>query len=170
MTDRTCTVTMTAEERFVAICGLGVLWAQMGSAAPHVGQAIESLLEKLMTTPSQDSQKTSAAFAELVLPPPTTAIGKAYSGPLDYFAADRKGNVPITPPTGAELETVSIVSAQEKASAKGKYLQVIFGGARGKANCFDPQLWPHLKKAQGHDAQVWIAESGNYLNIVGVRA
>ena len=72
---------------------------------------------------------------------------------------------------------MSVVSAKEQPDSKGKHLQVIFSASdraraarSGKANCWDPQLWPLIKKAQGHDAQLWIAESGNYLNIVGVRA
>lgn len=85
---------------------------------------------------------------------------------MDYFARDRKGNVPKSAPAGATLQTVRIQGTTE--SVDRKHLKVIYAG--GKANCFDRELWPRIVRQSGQDAQLWILESGNFLNIVGVRA
>jgi hypothetical protein len=84
----------------------------------------------------------------------------------DYFARDRSGKVPSSAPTGANLQTVRITHAAE--SVDRKHLKVTFDG--GKANCFDRELWPRLTRLTGHEAQLWIAEKGDFLNIMGVRA
>ena len=99
------------------------------------------------------------------------AVGSLSTPARDYFARDRKGNVPPGPPEGAELQTVKIVGAQEMASktpGKNSFLKVVFNG--GQAACFDSALWPHIIKQTGLDAILYVAKSGNYLNIVGVRA
>lgn len=47
-TERTFTITLSAEERFVTLCALGCLWAKIGAKAP----GIESAIEKVCTTPA----------------------------------------------------------------------------------------------------------------------
>jgi hypothetical protein len=84
----------------------------------------------------------------------------------DHFQRDRNGNEPRLAPDGAELQTISIVQVKKVTKGKSPFVGVLYEG--GKANCFDPQLWPLLP--QSGPVQVWIAESSGYLNIVGVRA
>ena len=103
----------------------------------------------------------------MVLPEQTPpAPAPATKASVDHFARDRKGNAPSNPPTGAALRPVEVVSREEK----DLYCKVIFNesGLRGgSANCFDGALWQFIP-ASGK-AQLWLAKSGNYLNIVGVR-
>jgi hypothetical protein len=190
-TDRSFTVILDDSDRLMVLTALGFASMHLiaASAPIDMRRPIDALIRKLSSAPGQDSPQpnsgTDAARAVLapMAQPREPQRGETITyGPAqqDYFAADRKGNISTNPPTGAELAVVPIVSAQEKPSAKGKFLQVIFGmsaagtgAARtlsGKANCFDVSLWPHIKKAQGHEAQLWIVEKGDYLNIVGVRA
>jgi hypothetical protein len=109
------------------------------------------------------SSALSLSSAVLNAAPPSTT--------LDCFAIDRKGSRPSLPPTGAEMRSVRVVSAQP--STDGKHLKVIFAGLTaaesGKANCFDAALWPLITKRVSQSAQLWVMASGNYLNIVGVR-
>jgi hypothetical protein len=201
MTTRTFSITLDDADRLAVLTALG--FAEHITPL-RLRRPINELIDRLSTANGQDvpheknaacgrldaqgkrcpichpedwaSSGTDAARAVLASssPSPNAEIQRGVT-PHDYFAVDRKGNIPQQAPSGAELQTVSVVSAQERPDNKGKHLQVIFAGSpraagSGKANCFDPQLWPLIKKAQGHDAQLWIAESGNYLNIVGVRA
>jgi hypothetical protein len=166
MSERTFTYTWSDARRLTVLHALGFMYAKLATAPPAVSETVLSLVNELSSKPGADSG-TEAARA--VLSPPPLAPNAQPQAWRDHFAADRKGNVPAKAPNGSELQTIPIVSASEAPDSKGKHLAVIFGGGRGKANCFDPQLWPLIKKAQGHEAQLWILVSGNYLNIVGVR-
>ena len=173
MTERTFTVTYTSEQRLTVLYALGFMRAMLGNMGTgmfdvsDVRDSVTNLIGDMTKAPGVDSGTDAArAILQPAAPPAPTA-----HSPRDYFAADRKGNAPSVAPDGAELQPATIVSAQEKKSAKGAYLAVIYNvaGKGGKANCFDPALWPHITARQGKSAELWIAESGNYLNIVGVR-
>jgi len=174
---RTFSITLTAEERFAILVGLGWLWTAMEKCPDAITKPVAALIDKLSTAPGQDAltveetrrmgqQKddphmanaaSGAAPAHAILSPPA---------PTDYFAADRSGKIPTTPPKKAELwEKQTIVGSTDK----GKYLKVII--PQHSANCFDKQLWPFLAGA-GKEVGLWILKSddGKYLNIVGVRA
>ena len=107
---------------------------------------------------------TEAARAVLA-PPAAPPAGILVRDERDYFTRDRKGNAPSLPPDGAELKTLTVLQAKE--SADKKYLTVVFQG--GKANCFDPALWPRIVKGASQQA-LWLTKSDKYINIVGVRA
>jgi hypothetical protein len=174
MTERTFTYTWSDAKRLTVLHALGFMLVRLETdkTPPAVSQTVLEIIGELSRTTGQDSPGASptggAAAAHAVLAPPA---------PHDYFAANKKGDVPMTPPDGAELSNVKIVSAQQ---LRGKeYLTVIFqagitldGKARpaGKANCFDKGLWSAIKNRENQIASLWIMESGNYLNIVGVRA
>jgi hypothetical protein len=153
MSERTFTLTLTAQERFTLLMGLGFLYVPI-QHSPEICKPITDLMDRLTNTPGVDTPTASQSPAPMPVHNPT-----------DYFARTQSGDVPTTPPKGAELKAVRILQAEEK--PKG-YLAVIFTG--GKANCFDSHLWGAIKNRVNQDAQLWIAKSGNYLNVVGVRA
>jgi len=162
MTERVFTYTWNAEKRFSVLVALGAMWTRLANTPEQA--KIEALIEELIATPGQDSSPA------LPHPQGGTAAARAVLAPTpkDYFAADRQGNIPSTPPTAATLQTpVTILQTNEK----GAYLGVIFSGGTG--NCFDKQLWPALKN-RANDAKpvgLWVKKSddGKYNNIVGVR-
>ena len=169
MTERNFTITLGAEERFSVLVGLGFLWAQLGNAPDAITKPIAVLIDKLTTTPgvdqsqaaAQPNQRTiasGAAPAHAILAPPE---------PTDYFARNRKGDIQVEPPTGAELSTHEIVGTAKTE----KYLKVILKG-KGQANCFDRDLWQMLENRKGQAVGLWIkpSEDGKYQNLVGVRA
>jgi hypothetical protein len=119
-------------------------------------------MSDLPATPGKDApalpQKGGTAPAHAILAPPA---------PTDYFARDRKGNVPMTAPEGAEFAVRKIVGTAKTA----KFLKIILANS-ATANCFDPQIWPVLERQEGKETGLWIkkSEDGKYLNVVGVRS
>ena len=107
------------------------------------------------SSPALPQSGTDAARAVLAPPAPT-----------DYFARDRKGNIPAVAPEGAEFAVHKIVGTAKTA----KFLRVILAN-HGQANCFDSQLWPLIEKHDGQEAGLWIkkSEDERYQNVVGVR-
>ena len=64
---------------------------------------------------------------------------------------------------------------QKKPRKEGgkEYLKVTWeSDTRGfvDANCFDNKLWPWLINQQGKKTTLYLMKSGEYLNVVGVRA
>jgi hypothetical protein len=152
MNDRTFTVTMTEDERLMNLAALGFASVRLPQGEPAT--VINDLIAKLTKITATPTSETVAQFTF-----------------HDYFARDRNGNIPSDPPQGAGLMTVKIVGAQETASKtpdKSSFLKVVFTG--GHAVCFDSALWPHIVKQTGQDAILYVAKSGDFLNIVGVRA
>jgi hypothetical protein len=190
MSTRTFTLTLDDGDRLMVLTALGFasMHLMAGNVDVKMRRPIDELISRLIgangwdgaTTPQtpreilsdahvrrdharDDDPKSGSEAARAVLAPaPVTTH--------DYFAADRKGNIPLKPPTGATLQTVDILTTAE--SPDRKHLKVVFKGEgkASKANCFDRELWPHIVRRTGASAQMWIVESGNYLNIVGVRA
>jgi hypothetical protein len=162
MSERTFTLTLTADQRFVNLYALSFALRQVAGVAPvEVTQPIQSLIAQLSATPGQEEARSPLPPAPAAKPPaPIPAQTQ------DYFIRDRKGNALTAAPAGAALQTVKIQATTE--SVDRKHLKVVYGG--GKANCFDRELWPHLTRASGKDAQLWIQEKGDFLNVVGIRA
>ena len=154
MSDRTFTIQMGEDERLMLLAALGFAVIRLPQGEPAT--IINTLIAKLCVTPE------AKAIAQPAVAPATTR---------DYFQRDRKGNELSGPPEGAELKTVKIVGAQEMASktpGKNPFLKVLFNG--GQAACFDSLLFPHIVKRTGEEAALYFVKSGNYWNIVGVRA
>jgi hypothetical protein len=178
MTSRTFTITLADTDRCMILTALGFAATYLIAHSAPVDQQkpINELIQRLSGAPGQDSPVNHAptkefsptggvAAAAAVLAPPAPQ-------PKDYFAADRDGNIPMTPPKGAELKTVRILQADEKPGKNGQFLAVIFTG--GKGSCFDKGLWNGIKNRANKDSELglWISKSadGKYQNIVGVRA
>lgn len=178
MSDRQFTLSMSDAERLMVLHALGFMLVKLPTTPLEVNQAVVKMISKLSDSPGVDAKPeqipmggTEAARAILERP----AVPRV---PQDYFQPNKKGQTQTKPPEGAELSTVRIVSVR-KQKMDAKYWTVIFGlgttsdGATrpaGKASCWDPSIAQELLLAEGKSAQVWILESGNYLNIVGVRA
>lgn len=181
MTTRTFSLALSDTDRLAILSALGFssmyLHAKM---TPELHSdwvtPIDRLIATLSSAPGHDSSsalpQSGTDAARAVLAPPA---------PTDHFAASRKGDIPVSAPDGAELSSVKIVSAQPTHSKKAggqDYLAVIFAAGTtadgrvrpaGKASCFDKQLWRFIQNRENQAASLWIMESGNYLNIVGVR-
>jgi hypothetical protein len=174
---RTFTITISAEERTAALIGLGWLWKAIENSPLGIREPIEELIDKITNTPGtelsaeeqrrmgqqkDDSRMVNAASgagaARAILAPPA---------PTDYFAKLRNGDVPMTPPDGAELSTCEIVGTAKTE----KYLKVILKN-KGQANCFDRDLWQMIENRKGQPVGLWIkpTDDGKYKNVVGVRA
>ena len=170
MSERTFTITLSDEQRLTVINALSF---SLGQLAVHpVTAAVREPIIQLIGQLSEAKGKDSGAEAARAILQPIHQPNP----PVDYFARDRKGNVPMNPPEGAELRNVRIIQATEVPAKSGKagFLQVIFSAANpkdgGKANCFESQLWNAIRNRLNQPAELWILQSGNYLNIVGVRA
>jgi len=89
------------------------------------------------------------------------------TGAKDYFERDKKGNTPTTAPK--EATDFRMVRINEAGVPAGKnYLRVMFGDG-AHANCFDERLFPLIQNARGKEIGLYLKQSGNYLNIAGVR-
>jgi hypothetical protein len=194
MTERTFTYTWTDAKRLTVLHALGFMFAKLQTTPPLVTDVVMELIHELSTTSGTDDPRlaqappwihpalsadanayadTAISAARAVFAPPQPAA------PMDYFQRDKKGNLQMSAPDGAELSQVKLLSAQKFAkTGKAPYLQVLFAAGTtvdgrvrpaGKANCFDPDLWNPIKNREGQVASLWIQESGNYLNVVGVR-
>jgi hypothetical protein len=160
MSDRTFTIQLAEDERLMNLAALGFALVRLPDGEP--ASLINGLIAKMTKAPGQGDSTSQSA------PLPQTTTNTAVR---DYFQRDRKGKEQSGPPEGAELKTVKIVGAQEMASktpGKAAFLKVMFNG--GQAACFDSLLFPHIVKQTGQEAALYFVKSGNYWNIVGVRA
>lgn len=163
--ERTFTITMHEDERLMNLAALGFASMRLPQGEPAT--ILNGLIAKLTKANGADSELYNRAPDPAVFHPSAPVPCEA----RDYFARDRKGNIPPGPPEGAELKAVKIVGTNELASktaGKSPFLKVIFSG--GQAACFDAALWPHIVKKTGQDAELYFVKSGSYWNIVGVRA
>jgi hypothetical protein len=171
MTERTFTYTWTDAKRLTVLHALGFMFVKFEKSPPAVTEAILGLIGELSTVSGKDAPRNQTGASS-----ESAAFIKLEPEPTDYFAANKKGDIPANAPDGAELSHVKLVSAQQP---RGKeYLTVIFAAGytadgvvrpAGKANCFDKQLWRFIQNRENQTASLWIMASGNYLNIVGVR-
>ena len=177
MSDRTFTIQMNDASRLMTLVALGAVEVLMNLnfETPRdviLFEPLFQLRDLLISAPGSDGQPIQAPgqsdSASQGAPLPQ---GETNHALRDYFQRDRKGNELSGPPEGAELKTVKIVGTQEMASktpGKNPFLKVLFTG--GQAACFDSLLFPHIVKQTGQEAALYFVKSGNYWNIVGVRA
>jgi hypothetical protein len=161
--DRTFTIQFGEDERLLALTALGFAIVRLPQGEPL--RLIDGLINKLTRAAGKDVAHPGAGTASVAHPSPKP------TAPQDIFQLDRKGNEQSSAPEGAELRTVKFLKAVDTpGKAGGKpYLKVVF--ANGTANCFDSRLWQGIKSTPPNaELSLWIVESGNYLNVVGVRA
>jgi hypothetical protein len=165
MTERTFTIALNDTDRCMILTALGYAGTYLIAHSAPIEQQrpINELIRRLSDAPGQDVQHAADPAASTPAAAPSRPAPVTF---VDYFQRDRKGNFPSTAPDGATLQTVKVLQAKPiRAVGKAPRLEVLYQG--GKANCFDELLWPRISKVG--EAQLWIAESGNYLNVVGVR-
>ena len=163
MSEPTYTVTLTESERTALAKSLGALVTKLINAPIFV------------ESPSGGTQTARA----LLSPPSPPAVAPAPTQPpieqRDRWARDRKGKE-LPNPEGCATRVVTIWKTEQKAGKKptGKpYLKVTWQSLdRGyvDANCFDSQLFPWLINQTGKKTALYLVKSGDYLNVVGVRA
>ena len=116
--------------------------------------------------------------ARAVLSPPSQSPAAAPPvaiEPRDRWARDRRGKE-LPMPEGYVARELTVWKTEQKPPKKvgGKpYLKVTWQSQdRGyvDANCFDEKLFPWIINAQGRKATLYLVKSGQYLNVVGVRA
>ena len=163
MSEPTYTVTITESERALLAKGLGALVTKLINAPIFV------------ESPSGGTQAARAVLSPPSLPAAVPAPTQPPIEQHDRWARDRKGQE-LPNPEGCVTREVTIWKTEQKAGKKptGKpYLKVTWQSQdRGyiDANCFDSQLFPWLIKQQGQKTTVYLVKSGDYLNVVGVRA
>jgi hypothetical protein len=165
MSETTYTITINEAERISLAYTLGLLVAKFTNAKLQIDES-----------PSGGTQSARA-----VLSPPSQAPAAAPSPtpvePRDRWARDRKGNE-VTNPEGCVSREVIIWKAEVtpgKKDAKKPFLKVTWqsqdrGYGYVDANCFDEKLFPWIIKQKGEKTTLYIVKSGEYLNVVGVRA
>lgn len=178
----TYTITITETERTALARTLGLLVTKLTSApvfveAPSGGtQAARAVL----SPPEQrrmGQQKDDPAIANSAQssPPAAAAPPAPVIEQRDRWARDRKGKeAPF--PEGCVTRQVHLSKTENREPRKtgGKpYLKVTWESQdRGfvDANCFDVYLWPSLIQQAGKLTTLYLMKSGDYLNVVGVRA
>lgn len=173
MSEPTYTITLTETERTALARVLGLFVTKLTSAP------VSNLRTNEAQTIEAPSGGTQAARS--VLSPPQQASPAAAPSPTpvdtvrDRWARDRKGNE-LPNPEGCVAREVNLskTELQQPRKAGGKpYLKVTWASSeRGfvDANCFDGKLWPWLINQRGKRTTLYLVKSGEYLNVVGVRA
>lgn len=145
-----------------------------------LAKTLGGLVTKLINAPIfVESPTGGTQAARAVLAPPTASPAAAHPpAPIelrDRWARDRKGSE-LPNPEGSVSREVTIWKTEQKPAKKanGKtFLKVTWQSQeRGyvDANCFDSQLFPWLIKQTGQKTTLYLVKSGEYLNVVGVRA
>ena len=159
MSEPTYTITMSEAERTAFAKVLGGLVTKLINAPVFV------------ESPSGGTQSARAVLS----PPPQAPAVAPNPAPIelrDRWARDRKGQeVPM--PEGYAAREVTIWKAEQKPkkTGTGNFLNVTWQSHdRGyfDAKCFDSALFPWLQA--GNKTTIYLVKSGQYLNIVGVRA
>ena len=165
MSEPTYTVILTESERTAMAKVLGGLVTKLINAPIFV------------ESPSGGTQHARAVLS----PPPESPAAARPSPPTpvdmrDRWARDRQGNE-LPNPEGCAARLVKIWKVEQikpKTAGKKEFMKVTWQGEKGfvDANCFDSHLFPWLIKAQAslEKTTLHLTRSGNYLNIVGVRA
>jgi hypothetical protein len=164
MSARTFTIQMNDASRLGTLVALGAVEVLLNLNFESPKDII--IFEPLFTL--RDFLITMPVDSETPVRPKEMPVPAA---PRDYFEHDRHGQEKTSAPDGAELRKVQVLQAQEmpgKTDPSKRFLKVIV--TKGTANCFDPQLWPHIVKRTGEEVELWFVQSGKYWNIVGVRA
>lgn len=182
MTERQFTIALTDAERLMVLTALGFVSMRVPPAS-HPWTVIDGLIAKVThasvaneRTPAGGESRTEFEHDRFGTAGPISGTGTARAvlappTPKDYFQPTKSGKAVTEAPEGAELSQVKISSVQ-KLKLDAKYWTVTFTHGEpqtaGRASCWDAVLAEKLRGVSS--AWVWIQESGNYLNIVGVRA
>jgi hypothetical protein len=129
------------------------------------------VLESSPPQPSPNATPTGAA------PPAARAPQPAPIEVRDRWAKDRKGNeLPFPKDCTAGQGKIWKTEERPTKDKKGTYLkvtwEVIAGAGHVDANCFDKDLraWVAKVHAEGKPTTLYTVHSGNYVNLVGIRA
>ena len=193
MAEATYTVILTESERTAMAKVLGGLVTKLINApifvetevvcdqvsTPHSYEScVLNHQRKSHESPSGGTQSARAVLS----PPPESPAAARPSPPTpvdmrDRWARDRKGKE-VPNPEGCVSRCVKIWKVEQikpKAAGKKEFMKVTWPSQEHgfvDANCFDAQLFPWLIKAQAsiEKSTLYLVKSGEYLNVVGVRA
>lgn len=161
----TYTLTLTESERTAMAKVLGSLVTKLINApifveSPTGGTAAA---RAVLSSPPQDSPAQPSGH----VPPPLPQS-------RDRWARDRKGQeVPMPEGYAAREVTIWKTEQKPKKDKSGNFLNVTWQSHdRGyiDAKCFDSALFPWLIQQTGNKTTIYLVKSGQYLNVVGVRA
>lgn len=160
MSEPTYTITITESERAAMAQVFGGLVTKLANCRIQI---------EAPTGGTQVARAILSSPAPSTTPPAVTQSPAPILEQRDRWATDKAGN-PYTPTSkGVHPLEVHIWKLKQT----DKYLRVTWqnhGAGYGDANCFDPELWPWLAKKQGEMTRLYVTQSGNYTNIVGVCA
>lgn len=166
MSEPTYLIPLTESERTAIARVLGGLVAKLVNAPLQVPATVEA-----------PTGGTQAARAVLSPAAQTPAAAPSHAPePRDRWARNRKG-AEVPNPEGCEMQSVHLWKTEQKknkTTGKPDYLKVTWQSSHSSgyvdANCFDAQLFPWLINSQGKKTTLYTVHSGQYLNVVGVRA
>ena len=181
------TITFSAEERRALIMAAGHTYPEIPPAglfitAPQFLELSKKLMDARPDAQAARQQSGTAAAAAIAAPPaPANGESRAEferdrfgtAGPvekIDRWSADRKGNRQAPDVFDSKNLVVTSVTHVPRSGEKAEFWRIQFRGF--KANCFDKEIAAFLTAAaQKQDAMtVYVKASGNYTNVVGVRA
>ena len=182
MSEPTYTITITETERTALARSLGMLVTKLTSApvfveAPSGGTAAARAVLSPADQRRMGQQKNDPAMANSAQLSPPAVASPAPIEQRDRWARNKKG-VEVPNPAGCETQKVNlwkVVPADVNGKRRMKVSWYAPAGQKGfvDAACWDEQLFPWLTKcAIEGDAPtiLYTVRSGNYLNVVGVRA
>ena len=171
MSEPTYTLTLTESERTALAKVLGSLVTKLINApifveSPTGGTAAA---RAVLSSPPQDSPALPSGH----VPPPLPQA-------RDRWASDRKIKAPqdagiFWAQQNAVAREVTIWKTEQKPkkTGTGNFLNVTWQSHDRRyidAKCFDSALFPWLIQQTGNKTTIYLVKSGQYLNIVGVRA
>jgi hypothetical protein len=161
MTERTYTVTMTAEQRFGTLYALSFAANMLTAGGNAVLQPLHDVMAQLKAAPGTDAQPPL---------PPATPTTPTLS---DRWARNKNG-VETPNPEGCETIECDIAKLEDKPS-NGKPRKIVtwsMPGERGFAHaaCWDEKLFPYLANRLKQRTTLHLLHNGDYTNVVGVRA
>lgn len=151
-----------------------------------LAKVLGALVTKLINAPLQLNApldpKSGTDQARAILSPPSSPAPPAVAQPTapiavrDRWARDRKGNE-VPNPSGCEAMNVHLWKIEKKPARKAGgqpfwkvTWQVPNSNGYGDANCFDEPVALAIITQQGKLTTLYTVRSGQYLNVVGVRA
>ncbi len=173
MTEPTYLISLTETERTAIARVLGGLVTKLVNAPLQIPATVEAPTGGTQAARAVLSPSTS----QPTRPPSPPAVAPSVT-PIeqrDRWDRNRKG-AEVPHPEGCEVQEVHLWKTEQKKAKTGKgadFLKVTWqsnGSGYVDANCFDSQLFPWLIKSQGQKTTIYTVRSGQYLNVVGVRA
>lgn len=165
------TIIIDEKERQIMAEAFAIMARKIGTCTPVIDAKPSADQTRAIATPKSSAGEVRAYAGPAAAPTPAPIAEER-----DRWARDRKGKE-LPNPEGCTAQTVHVWKVEQKQSrtpGKAPFWKVTWQSPTGKgyvdANCFDDQLAPVIMARQGKSAILHTVRSGDYLNVVGVRA